>query len=141
MAKEGVEVYKEFEADIIPPSWKDRAWDKNDFKKWYENTAKNKKAVEEWWGKWANELFWFKKWDKVLDDSNPPFYRWFVGGETNLAYLDTDWQIDQGRKNKLALIWEGEPWDETTQQPKEVRKFTYYDLFRESNVISYALKE
>jgi len=141
MAKEGVEVYKEFEANIIPPSWKDRAWDKNDFKKWYENIVKNKKAVEEWWGKWGNELFWFKKWDKVLDDSNPPFYRWFVGGETNLAYLDTDWQIDQGRKNKLALIWEGEPWDETTQQPKEVRKFTYYDLFRESNVISYALKE
>ena len=42
MAKEGVEVYKEFEADIIPPSWKDRAWDKNDFKRWYENTVKNK---------------------------------------------------------------------------------------------------
>jgi len=141
MAKERVEVYKEFEANIIPPSWKNRAWDKNDFKKWYENTVKNKKAVEEWWGKWANELFWFKKWDKVLDDTNPPFYRWFVGGETNLSYLDTDWQIDQGRKNKLALIWEGEPWDETSQQPKEVRKFTYYDLFRESNVISYALKE
>ena len=141
MAKEGVEVYKEFEANIIPPSWKDRAWDKNDFKRWYENTVKNKKAVEEWWGKWANELFWFKKWDKVLDDINPPFYRWFVGGETNLAYLDTDWQIDQGRKNKLALIWEGEPWDEAMQQPKEIRKFTYYDLFRESNAISFALKE
>lgn len=141
MAKEAVEIYKEFETDIIPPSWKDRAWDKNDFKKWYESTVKNKKAIEEWWEKWANELLWFKKWDKVLDDSNPPFYRWFVGGETNLAYLDADWQIEQGRKNKLALIWEGEPWDEAMQQPKEVKKFTYYDLFRESNVISFALKE
>jgi acetyl-CoA synthetase len=141
MAKAAVEVYKEFETDIIPPSWKDRAWDKNDFKRWYETTVKDKRAVEEWWGKWAKELFWFKKWDKVLDDSNPPFYRWFVGGETNLAYLGLDWQIEHGRKNKLALIWEGEPWDVATQQPKEVRKFTYYDLFREANRISFALKE
>lgn len=141
MSKESVEVYKEFKTDIIPPSWKDRIWDKNDFKRWYESTVREKKAVEDWWGKWANELSWFKKWDKVLDDSNPPFYRWFVGGETNLAYLDTDWQIDQGRKNKVALIWEGEPWDEGMQQPKEVKKLTYYDLFRESNAISYALRE
>ena len=141
MSKDGVEAYKEFEANIIPPSWKERTWSKEDFKKWYETTVRDKKALEEWWGKWANEIFWFKKWNKVLDDSNPPFYRWFVGGETNLAYLDTDWQNAQGRKNKLALIWEGEPWDEKMEQPKEVRKFTYYDLFRESNVISYALKE
>jgi len=141
MSKESVEVYKEFETDIIPPSWKDRMWDKDDFKKWHESTVRDKRAKEEWWGKWASEIFWFKKWNKVLDDSNPPFYRWFVGGETNLAYLDTNWQINQGRKNKLALIWEGEPWDEATQQPKEVRKFTYYDLHRISNTISYALKE
>jgi acetyl-CoA synthetase len=92
-------------------------------------------------GEMGKRNFLVQKWDKVLDDSNPPFYRWFVGGETNLAYLDTDWQIEQGRKNKLALIWEGEPWDETLEQPKEVRKFTYYDIYRESNVISYALKE
>jgi len=141
MAERGVEAYKEFfESDIIPPSWKDRVWDKNDFKKWYESIM-DKGTMEKWWEKWAKEVFWFKKWDKVLDDANPPFYRWFVGGETNLAYLATDWQIQKGRKNKLALIWEGEPWDETLKQPKEVRKFTYYDLFRESNVVSYALKE
>ena len=73
--------------------------------------------------------------------SQASFYRWFVGGETNLAYLDTDWQIENGRKNKLALIWEGEPWDEGLQQPKEVRKFTFYDVFRESNVISFALQK
>lgn len=141
MSKDGVEAYKEFETDIVPPSWKDRTWSKVDFKKWYETTVKDKKAVEEWWGKWANELPWFKKWDRVLDDRKPPFYRWFVGGETNLAYLDTDWQIENGRKNKLALIWEGEPWDEGMQQPKEVRKFTFYDVFRESNVISFALQK
>ncbi|MGQ9479087.1 MAG: acetate--CoA ligase [Thermoproteota archaeon] len=136
-----IELYREFEVDIVPPSWKDKVWNKEDFKKWYWETVKSKEAMEAWWEKWANQIFWFKKWSKVLDDSNPPFYRWFVGGETNLAYLCTDWQIEQGRKNKLALIWEGEPWDEVTGQPKEVRKLTYYDLYRESNVISFALKE
>lgn len=141
MVKEAAELYKEFEAYVIPPSWKDRAWDTNDFKAWYETTVRDKKAIEEWWEKWANELFWFRKWDRVLDDCHPPFYRWFVGGETNLAYLATDWQIELGRKNKLALIWEGEPWDEATQQPREIRKFTYYDLFRESNSLSFALRE
>jgi acetyl-CoA synthetase len=134
-------IYDEFETNIIPPSWRERVWEKRDFQEFYAGTVKDKQALEKWWGKWADELFWFKKWEQVLDDSNPPFFRWFVGGETNLAYLGTDWQITQGRKNKLALIWEGEPWDETTGQPKEVKKFTYYDLHRESNVFASALKE
>jgi len=134
-------IYEEFETNLIPPGWRDRVWEKEDFQKFYEATVKDKQAVEKWWEKWANELFWFKKWEQVLDDSNPPFYRWFVGGETNLAYLDTDWQLALGRKNKVALIWEGEPWDETLNQPKEVKKFTYYDLYRESNVFAYALRE
>ena len=134
-------VYDEFETNLIPPGWRDRVWEKKDYQEFYYDTVKDKKALEKWWEKWANELFWFKKWEKVLDDSNPPFFKWFVGGETNLAYLDTDWQIAQGRKNKLALIWEGEPWDETLNQPKEVRKLTYYDLHRESNVFAFALKE
>ena len=43
-----VDVYKEFETDIIPPSWKDKTWDKNEFKKWYESTIKNKKQSIEY---------------------------------------------------------------------------------------------
>jgi len=101
----------------------------------------DERAVEQWWDDWAEKLFWFKKWNKVLDDSNPPFYRWFVGAETNLTYLCLDWQIEQERKNKIALIWEGEPFDEVLRMPRDVRKFTYYDLYRESNRIAYALKE
>lgn len=131
---------KEFESYIIPPSWKDRVWNIEDYRKFYEETIKDRKSMEEWWEKWANELPWFKKWDRVLDDSNPPFYKWFVGGETNLAYLCTDWQIEQGRKNKVAIIWEGEQVDENGE-PKEVRKLTYYELHRESNRIAYMLRE
>ncbi len=141
MTKQAADLYKEFDVHIIPPSWKDKAWSPDDFKTWYATTVRDKKAIEAWWEKWANELFWFKKWNTVLDDSHPPFYRWFVGGETNLAYLATDWQIELGRKDKTALIWEGEPWDEASQKPKEVKKFTYGDLHRESNMISYALRE
>jgi acetyl-CoA synthetase len=141
MSKQAADLYKEFDVHIIPPSWKDRAWSPDDFKTWYATTVRDKKAIEAWWEKWADELFWFKKWNTVLDDSHPPFYRWFVGGETNLAYLATDWQIELGRKDKTALIWEGEPWDEASQKPKEVKKFTYGDLHRESNMISCALRE
>ncbi len=131
---------REFETYIVPPSWKDRVWDVKDYRRWAEDITKDKESLEKWWERWANELFWFKKWEKVLDDSNPPFYRWFVGAETNLAYLCTDWQIEKGRKNKVAIIWEGEPVDENGE-PKEVRKLTYYDLHRESNRIAYMLKE
>ena len=130
---------REFESYVIPPSWKDRVWEIEEFKKFHEDTIKDKESIERWWEKWANEIFWFKKWDKVLDDSNPPFYRWFVGAETNLAYLCTDWQIQQGRKNKVAIIWEGEPME--NGEPKEVRKLTYYELYRESSRIAKMLKD
>jgi len=139
--EEKVELYREFGERIIPPSWKDKTWTPDEFKKFYNDTVKDKEAIEKWWGKWANELAWFKRWERVLDDSNPPFYRWFVGGETNLAYLCADWQVEKGRKNKLALVWEGEPVDQDTGEPKEIRKFTYNDLYRTSNRIASALKE
>ncbi len=136
-----VGLYSEFKEYIIPPSWRDRVWSPEDFKKFHWETVKDKEAIEKWWSKWAEQLPWMKKWEKVLDDSNPPFYRWFVGGETNLAYLCTDWQIEKGRKNKLALIWEGEPVDEATGAPKDIRKYTYYDLHRMSSKIALALKK
>ncbi|HZD55503.1 MAG TPA: acetate--CoA ligase [Anaerolineales bacterium] len=75
------------------------------------------------WGERAEELEWFKKWDKVLDDSNAPFYKWFVGGKTNIVYNALDRHLKTYRKNKLALIWEGEPGD--------TRTFSYYSLNRE----------
>ncbi len=75
------------------------------------------------WAERAAELEWFKKWDTVLDDSNPPFYKWFSGGLTNIVYNALDRHLKTWRKNKLALIWEGEPGD--------VRTFSYFALHRE----------
>jgi acetyl-CoA synthetase len=59
----------------------------------------------------------------VLDDSNPPFYKWFTGGSTNIVYNALDRHVNTWRRNKLALIWEGEPGD--------LRTFSYHALNRE----------
>ena len=79
---------------------------------------------ESFWGKRAEELHWFKKWDKVLDDSEKPFYKWFTGGKTNIAYNCLDVHASTHRRNKLALIWEGENGD--------MRMLSYYKLHRET---------
>jgi len=79
---------------------------------------------EKFWGKRAEELHWFEKWDKVLDDSKKPFYKWFTGGKTNIAYNCLDVHANTHRRNKLALIWEGENGD--------MRMLSYYKLHRET---------
>ncbi len=84
------------------------------------------------WASLAEELTWFRKWDTVLDESQAPFYSWFVGGKTNIVYNALDRHLRSWRKNKLALIWEGEPGD--------VRTFSYYALAREVNKFANVLK-
>ncbi|ACN15961.1 AcsA2 [Desulforapulum autotrophicum HRM2] len=61
---------------------------------------------EAFWGPIAEECHWYKKWDKVLDDSNKPFYRWFVGGEMNTCYNALDLHIDNGIGENKALIYD-----------------------------------
>jgi acetyl-CoA synthetase len=78
---------------------------------------------ESFWAERAGELEWYRQWDQVLDDSNPPFFKWFVGGKTNIVHNALDRHLKTYRKNKLALIWEGEPGD--------TRTFSYFALNRE----------
>lgn len=74
----------------------------------YEEMARAAdKDPQAFWGARAEEFEWFKQWDRVLDDSNKPFYKWFVGGQTNIAYNCLDRHVKTWRRNKLALIWEG----------------------------------
>jgi acetyl-CoA synthetase len=68
---------------------------------------------EGFWGRMAEELHWFKKWDTVLN-WQPPHAEWFVGGKLNIAYNCLDRHLDSWRRNKAALIWEGEPGDQRT---------------------------
>jgi acetyl-CoA synthetase len=81
---------------------------------------------EQFWGRVAEELDWFKKWDKVLD-WNTPYAKWFVGGKTNLAHNCLDRQIKAGRGEKVALLWEGEP-EAVPGKGGEVRRITYKQL-------------
>ena len=61
---------------------------------------------EEFWNEVANEIFWFKKPTKILNKSNPPFYKWFEDGKTNTCYNALDIHIDQGRGDRTALIYD-----------------------------------
>ncbi|MCZ6866153.1 MAG: acetyl-coenzyme A synthetase, partial [Chloroflexi bacterium] len=61
---------------------------------------------EGFWARWAEELHWFKKWDKELQ-WHPPFAQWFVGGKINVSYNCLDRHLNGPRRNKAALVWEG----------------------------------
>jgi propionyl-CoA synthetase len=61
---------------------------------------------EGFWGEIAEDIHWVRKWDKVLDDSNKPFYRWFVGGELNTCYNCVDLHVENGRGDQAALIYD-----------------------------------
>ncbi len=87
---------------------------------------------EIFWEKIASELYWFKKWEKVLE-INYPFHKWFIGGKTNIVYNCLDRYINTWRKNKVAIYWEGENY--------EKRTISYFDLFKEVNKLSNALKD
>ncbi len=91
---------------------------------------------EEWpdcWERAADLLDWDDEWDTVLDDSDAPFYEWFVDGELNAAYNCVDRHVESGRKNHAAIKWEGEA--------GETRTYTYQDLYREVNEFAAALRE
>ncbi|HMQ29601.1 MAG TPA: propionate--CoA ligase [Chloroflexaceae bacterium] len=81
---------------------------------------------EGYWGELAEELHWYKKWDRVLDDSRAPFYRWFVGGETNLCYNAVDRHALGARRGQAALIWE-------SPETGTSRTLTFFELYREVN--------
>ena len=100
-----------------------------DYDTWYKQSIDD---PEGFWADRANELEWYKTWDKVLDDSNAPFYKWFVGGKTNIVHNAIDRHLTNSHKNKLALIWEGEPGD--------TRTFSYHALNREVSKMANILK-
>jgi len=100
-----------------------------DYEKLYKSSIKDR---EGFWADEAKRLDWFKKWDKVLDDSNKPFYKWFVGGKINIIQNAIDRHLKTWRRNKLALIWEGEPGD--------LKTFSYHALNREVSKFANVLK-
>ena len=86
---------------------------------------------EKFWASVADDLHWFKRWDKVLD-WNLPWAKWFVGGRLNLSYNCVDRHALGARRDKTAIIWEGEP--------GEIRRLTYAELLVEVQKFANALK-
>jgi acetyl-CoA synthetase len=86
---------------------------------------------EKFWANIAAELRWFKTWDRVLD-WKLPFAQWFVGGQLNISYNCLDRHVATWRKNKAAILWEGEPGDSRT--------LTYQQLLHEVSKCANVLK-
>ena len=86
---------------------------------------------EKFWGEIASQLHWFKPWDQVLD-WKCPWSKWFSGGQMNLSYNCLDRHVASHRRNKAAIIWEGEP--------GEVVTLTYQQLLIEVCKFANVLK-
>ena len=93
----------------------------------YEEAERDRLAF---WEKQASNLYWHKKWDTVLD-WQPPFAKWFVGGKLNASYNALDRHVLEGRGDRVAFLFEGEPGD--------TRKITYSDLLKEVKKAANAL--
>ncbi len=96
----------------------------------YERAAADPLA---WWTEQAEALHWFSPWQQVLDDSNPPFYKWFVGGTLNVSYNCLDRHVEAGNGERVAFHWRGED--------GEQRDITYAGLLADVQRFANALKD
>ncbi|HYW82784.1 MAG TPA: acetyl-coenzyme A synthetase N-terminal domain-containing protein, partial [Spirochaetia bacterium] len=95
-----------FEERIELPNWVHRRVDVKDYRVSHASSVKDAAGQ---WERLAKELFWQRPWDKVLSAGDHPHVsKWFEGGALNLSQLALDRHVDGPRRNKLALIWEGE---------------------------------
>jgi propionyl-CoA synthetase len=83
--------------------------------------ARSIREPEAFWGEAAEDVFWYRKPERILDDSNKPFYRWFAGGITNSCYNALDLHIERGRGEQTALIYD-------SPLTNAIRTFTYRQL-------------
>src|SRR5688500_12779545 len=107
--------------------------DQAHLKDWDAVAEKALKDPQAFWAAEAEELEWFQKWDKVLDDSNKPFFKWFTGAKVNIVHNCIDRHLKTYRKNKLALIWESE-------DGKLHQSYSYYAMNREVSRMANIIK-
>jgi acetyl-CoA synthetase len=96
----------------------------------HEEAAKDPVA---WWAEQANDLHWFEEPSETLDDSNPPFYKWFADGKINASYNCLDRHVEEGNGDRVAFIWRGEEGEE--------RQLTYADILAEVKKLANALTD
>ncbi len=92
-----------------------------EFMKYSDAFQESLESPETFWARAGEEITWYKKWDQVLDISNMPFARWFVGGELNTCYNALDRHLEAGRGDRIALIYDSPVTD-------TVRSYTYSEL-------------
>lgn len=109
-----------------PPSFVKQAWIRDETI--YEKADED---PEGYWAGWAQELDWFKPWDKVLE-WKPPYAKWFVGGKINASFNCLDRHLKGPCRDKTAILWEGEPGD--------ARSLSYLELSNEVNRCANVLK-
>ncbi len=95
----------------------------------YQWTIKN---PQDFWADMAQELEWYAPWERVLDESHAPFYKWFTGAKCNIIHNAIDRHLTTWRRNKVALIWESEM--------GEMRSYSYHQLNREVSRLANVLK-
>lgn len=101
--------------------------------KYDEMFQKSISSPDEFWGDAAGNIHWYKKWDKVLDDSNKPFYRWFSGGELNTCYNAVDRHVENSHGDQTALIYD-------SPVTNTIQKFTYKELLAQISRFAGVLK-
>lgn len=120
----------------FPPSkeFVDQAYIKSraEYEKMWKESIEN---PEKFWGGVASDLHWFKKWDKVnVEDFKNAKLQWFVGGKTNITYNCLDYQVEKGKGDKVAIIFQGEPDD-------DAKKYTYKELLKQVSRFANVLKK
>src|SRR5579871_2106571 len=101
-----------------PPAFAERAY-VSGMDSFEQLTQRAQEDPEGFWAEQAEMLHWFKKWDQVLDWSNPPFAKWFIGGKINISYNCVDRHLAE-RGDKRAIVWEGEPGEQRTLTYREL---------------------
>ncbi len=102
---------------------------RRDYEKLYRRSVEDPQGF---WGQQAQRLHWFRPWDKVLDDTRPPFFRWFPGGQTNLCFNAVDRHVQAGKGHQPAMIWE-------SPEVGQSRVLTCAELYREVNKFAAVL--
>ncbi|WP_199443993.1 acetate--CoA ligase [Umezawaea beigongshangensis] len=115
------------ESRTFPPS-EEFASQANATAELYDRASADREAF---WAEQADRLHWDTRWNQVLDWSDPPFAKWFVGGKLNVAYNCVDRHVESGHGDQVAVHWEGEPGDS--------RAITYAELQREVSKAANAL--
>ncbi|HEY0982526.1 acetate--CoA ligase [Schlesneria sp.] len=132
MSSENIQSVLQETRSFPPPAEFTKLANINSEAQYQQMCEQGKSDPSAFWGELANNLHWFKKWDHVLQGTMPDT-KWFTGGKINASYNCLDRHLTSWRKNKAAIIWEGEPGD--------TRVLTYQDLHREVCKFANVLKK